>query len=307
MVKENYKFIGDLTEDELERAPVLSFKSENGKHCIFIRNSKNKTLDKTGSTDYLEYKLNSSYTRNCKTYYFHRIACKNADITTLEQFDTIFKYLFKKIQHPIKDDEILKLIFSLEELFKVTPTKNKENLRIGLYGELLFLHSIFTNGYKKILEKYHSNFFSKHDIELNDKIRIEIKTTTKESRIHNFRHNQISRTDLKVYVGSVLLEQSDEGLSLYDLCEILMNESRSADFDFDLDKLMKFVEVSDHDKGPSFSYQLALDKIRIIEANKLPHLDISDVNGVTNISYDVECALADYMNASQFIKNIENV
>ncbi len=207
----------------------------------------------------------------------------------------------------MNDEEILKLIFSLEELFKVTPTQNKENIRIGLYGELLFLHSIFTNGYEKILEKYHSNFFSKHDIELTEKTRIEIKTTTKESRIHSFKHNQIFRTDLNVYVGSVLLEESEEGLSLYDLCEILKNESRSADFNFGLDKLMKFVEISDHDKGPSFSYELALDKIRIIEANKLPHLDISETNGITNISYDVECSLADYMSTNQFVKNIENI
>lgn len=307
MVKENYKFIGDLTEDELERAPVLSFKSEDEKHCIFIRNSKNKTIVKSGSTDYLEYKLNSTYTRNNKQYFFHRISCKKEDINTLEQFDIIFKYLFKKIQYPMKDEEILKLIFSLEELFKVTPTKNKDNLRIGLYGELLFLHSIYLNGYSQIFEKYHSNFFSKHDIELNSKNRIEIKTTTKESRIHCFKHNQIFRQDLKVFVASVLLEPSEEGLSLYDLILILKQESNCPDFTFDLNKLMKFVEISELDKGPSFSYELALEKIRIIEASNLPHLVLKDVNGVTNISYDVECSLADYINPSEFIEYIKNI
>ena len=106
------------------------------------------------------------------------------------------------------------LITSLEDFFKVTPEKNKRDIQIGVFGELLTIKYLYDIGYQAIVDKYHTNFYSKHDVEISSKLRFEVKATTSEKRIHHFKHNQIMRKDVSVVVSSVLLEESKEGLSL---------------------------------------------------------------------------------------------
>lgn len=304
MNKDFEKYFGNLTEQEFQNNPVLAFTSEEGKPCILIRNSKDKTVTKESVTDNLEYRVNTIICRGDKNYYFHLIICKNDEDFAVEQFETAYKYLFQKIKNPQEDIELLKLISSLEELFKITPDKDKTLLHIGVYGELVFLQFLYNNGYKKILEKYHSNFFSKHDIEVDSRKRIEIKTTTKEARIHMFKHEQICRKDIDVYVGSVLLERSEQGKSLYDLFVETMALINNPEDKLDLAKLKGLCGVSVNHKGPSFSYERALRNIKIMRANDLPHLEIEKFDGVSNISYNVECSLADEVTISDFITEI---
>lgn len=42
MNNNTYRYISEISEHEFKNAPVLPFKSEDGRPCILIRNSKQK-------------------------------------------------------------------------------------------------------------------------------------------------------------------------------------------------------------------------------------------------------------------------
>ena len=180
-------------------------------------------------------------------------------------------------------------------------------MQVGVFGELLTIKYFYDSGYKNIINKYHEKFYSKHDIEITDICRIEIKTTVSEKRIHTFKHNQLYRNDIDVYVCSVMLEQSKEGISLYDLFQQVINLYVNPDSIFALKKLMKRCGVGEENCGLKFAESKAYNDFRLYDAKQLPKIEMDAPNGVTNIKYDVDCSLAESLNIYDFIKKVENL
>lgn len=307
MSNNTYRYISEISEQEFKNAPVLPFKSEDGRPCILIRNSKQKTVLQKGKTDNIEYHLNSIIEKDGNKFCFHIVSCINSDEYSKEQFNIAYDYLFKKIKFPLSDIEITKLITSLEQLFKITPETDKKKLQIGVYGELLFLLFMYNNGYPLILNKYHSYFYSKHDIEIDNHNRIEIKSTTSSKRIHSFAHDQLFRKDVNVFVASLILEYSQEGLSLYDLFNKILTLITNPEDYLDMGLLKAMCGVSEINKGPSFSFIKSTEQIKVFKSEDLPHLEVGNINGVTEIHYDVDCALASNIKIADFIKYLNSL
>lgn len=303
MFMTQFKYISLISNEELENNAVIPCVDEENYSCILIKNSKNKVVQSGYSTDNLEVKLNRILTKNCFDYYFHIIKSKNTDAYSKHQFNTIFEYVFKKIEYPIDDVELSTLITSLEDYFKVSPEKNKREIQIGVFGELLTINYLYNAGYEDIVNKFHSNFYSKHDVEINDKVRLEIKSTTSEKRIHHFKHNQIMRKDVDVILSSVLLEESKEGKTLKSMFEDVMNLFSNPDSKFALQKLMIKCGVAEEDEGMSFSFEKALNEIKFFGADVLPKIPIESFEGVYNIEYDVDCSNCDNISIDELIKN----
>ncbi len=302
-----YRYISEISEKEFKNATVLPFKSEDGRPCILIRNNKPKIVVQKGKTDNIEYRLNSIVEKDGEKYHFHIMECIHSDDYSKEQFNIAYEYLFKKIKYPLNDIDLSKLINSLESLFKISPEKDKSALQTGVFAELLFLLYIYENGYTEILNKYHSYFYSKHDIEIDDKNRIEIKSSTTSKRIHTFGHDQLYRKDVNVFVGSLLLEYSQEGLTLYELFNKIMALITNPEDYIDMGKLKAMCGISELSKGPSFSYIKSIEQIRIFKSEDLPHLEITIVNGVTDIHYNVECSLANSQPIHLFIQYLNSL
>lgn len=306
-MKNELKYVADISKEMFEKENVLPFINEDGKLCILIRNSKTKINSIRGSTDNLEYHLNSVFYKDEKPYYFHMISCLNSDEYSKEQFKIAYDYLFKSLKEPKSDFDIGSLINSLEQLFKVTPEKDLFKVQTGIYGELLFVLFQSESGAKQLLTKYHSNFFSKHDLELDRKNRIEIKSTVGTKRIHHFSHDQLVRQDINVYVGSLLFEESSEGVSLNELFDKILELSEDPKMTLWLGQLKGFCGVSKQNPGVTFDFEKAKKEIRTFRADELPHLNISEVNGVSNISYDVDCSLGNDIDNKEFIDMINYI
>lgn len=306
-MKNEFKYISEIGTQTFENENVLPFINEEGKPCVLIRNSKNKNITTKGSTDNLEFHFNSIFSKDGKNYYFHVISCVNNDGYSKEQFEIAYEYLFKTIDKPQSDYEISKLINSIEQLFKITPEKNLMKLHTGIYGELLFLFYAHMNGITRILSKYHSDFFSKHDLELDNKNRIEIKTTLDTKRIHHFSHDQIFRKDVNVLVISILLEESSEGVSLNELFDKVIKLSSDPQTILMLGQLKGFCGISSTNVGPSFSFEKACDDLRVFIAEELPHLEIISTNGISNVAYDVDCSMANNMTFSDFVTFVNKI
>lgn len=305
----NYiKYIGKISNEELENQNVFYVQNEIGEHCIFIKNSESIVgVDKPAYCWMIKYKTNVklNFEDNKKSIFCHIIICSDKTNDTTEKFKIMYEYLFKKITKPLNDFEIQKLMISLSELFEKPYLGSIDSTRKGIYGELLFiLKSLEHNS--NLISKYHSNFYSKHDLEIDYKNRIEIKTSISQNRIHTFSHDQIFRQDVKVFVVSILLEESDEGVSLYDLFNIIKEKNIDYEAQFKLQKILNITSVSKEDKGPKFSLEKALDEIKIFESNNLPKLDIIKTNGVTNIRYDVDCSFAKEIKFEDFIKILKS-
>lgn len=297
-----FKYISNIEEDELKENFVISCVNENLMPCILIKNAELKTIVTQFSTDNLEVKLNSVLVLHDNEYYFHIITSKRNDDFANKQFEIVFDYIFNKLDHPVDEDGLNQLFGSIEEFFRITPISENRTIQIGLFGELLTVKKLYDAGYREIIEKYHKDFFMKHDVEINAAIRLEIKTTTSSLRVHNFRHDQIRRHDTYVYVSSVLLEESQEGLSLYDLCNQIINITNQPDIIFSIYKTMKWLGINEENQGLRFSEKLALNNITFFDARKLPQINIDTIQGVSDIAYKVDCSFTESVTLEEIIQ-----
>lgn len=306
-MKNEFKYISNISSKEFEEKVVLSFCNEEGRPCVLIRNSKPKQNVTTGVTDNLEYHLNSVFFKDSIPYYFHMIACVKNDDYSKEQFTIAYEWLFKTMNKPKSDFEISSLINSLEQLFKVTPERDLDKLFIGVYGELLFMLHAYNSGCKQILSKYHKNFYSKHDLEIDKYNRIEVKSTISSKRIHHFSHDQLVRNDVNVYVVSILFEKSVEGVSLEELFEKIISIATDPAIILWLGQLKGYCGISKEKKGPSFAYDKAVNDLKVFDAKNLPHIELDGIKGISDVSYDVDCTIADNLVFNEFISTINEL
>lgn len=292
------KYVSEITKEELEDNVVIQCMNEDNFPCIIVKNSENKIIIKNISTDNLEIKENLVLDCESKKYFVHIIRSK---MPISKDFNIIYDYVFNSIKSPIDDEHLDILVNTIDEYFHITPESEKEMLQIGVYGELLTVKSLYDYGFIEIVDKYHQNFFSKHDVEVSKDVRLEIKTSGNEKRIHNFKHNQIQRDDVDVYVASSIIEKSSEGKSLYELTEEIKTIYTDPNARFELEKLMKRCGVSEDKQGIKVSYQKALNDLKYYQAIDLPRIKDEIPAGITNVQYDVDCATAKEFNIKDLI------
>lgn len=302
-----FKYISNISKNDIDSNIVIPCIDEQGYHAILIKNSIMKEVSTKYSTDNLNVQIDTVLHFDNNGYYFHIITATKNDMYSISQFEVIYEYIFKKISEPISGNELNILITSIEDYFRTTPEKDLFSLQVGVFGELFTIKYLYESGYKKIIEKYHDNFYSKHDVEIDENTRIEIKSTVSEKRIHRFKHNQIFRDDVNVYVSSVMLEQSKEGVSLYDLFQNFLDMYDNPDSILSLKKLMKRCGVGEENVGLKFAESKAYNDLKIYDAKVLPKINIPAPDGVTNIKYDVDCSLAESLNIDEFISNIKEL
>lgn len=302
-----FKYISSISKNDIDSNIVIPCIDEQGYHAILIKNSILKEVSTKYSTDNLNVQIDTVLHFENNGYYFHIITATKNDMYSISQFEVIYEYIFKKISNPISGNELNILITSIEDYFRTTPEKDLFSLQVGVFGELFTIKYLYESGYKNIIEKYHDNFYSKHDVEIDENNRIEIKSTVLEKRIHTFKHNQIFRDDINVYVSSVMLEQSKEGLSLFDLFQEVIGLYDNPDSILGLQKLMKRCGVGEENVGLKFAESKAYNDLKVYDAKTLPKINVPAPDGVTNIKYDVDCAIAEALNIDDFIKYVKTL
>jgi hypothetical protein len=277
-------------EEIIDKNIVIGFDDEN-RRTLLIKNSVPSGENPIFKTDYFRLKTNVSILiENEEIGSYHILTCVMKDIVIVDSFDRVCNYLFIKNNKALSIEEMLKLFNSIELIFKSTQEKDLRNTQIGAFGELFTLKYLFSNGYGKIARNWHTDIFLKHDIEINKKNRIEIKTTTTEKRIHRFRHDQIFREDINVYVISVMLEESEIGYSLYDLFIDVIGQFSDMEKIFSLEVLMKKCGISKSTPGIVCNDSKILENLKIFDAKFLPKFNIPEPEGVSGTSYDVDFA-----------------
>ena len=120
---------------------------------------------------------------------------------------------------------------------------------------------------------------------------MEIKTSVNQKRIHHFGHEQICRKDVDVIVASLIVEEVQQGISLYQMFSKIFSLLTDPDDRFALNKTMKLCGVSEENQGLIFSEEKAREDIRFYDAKSLPKLNTDIPSGVSKVEYDVDCAI----------------
>ena len=299
-----FKYITEIEEFDLENRIVIPCLNEEGYRTLLIKNSKDKTLQTTFTTKHLLIKKNMVLESNRKEYYVHIITCREKSDYMDNNFNIIFEYLFDKLVVPISDDEFSELITSIQELFKQN-TENLNSVQVGTTGELMTLLYLYRGGMKDIFNKYHKSQFSKHDIELDGINKIEVKSTTKDYRIHRFSHDQLNNKLLNIFISSVKVEVVENGLSLYELFIKVLAKISDPEVKFQYRKLMNYCGIDIFNQGIKFNYDESLSNVKLMNSKEVPQLKGDFPEGIANIVYDSICDMAPEIMLPDFINMVE--
>lgn len=260
---------------------------ENGCRCILLKSSDSYAPQRL-KTDCMTLKTNVDMTDENQNSIgkYHVIQCISQDIEINSTFIRVCNYLFSAVTQMIDTSYIIRLLQDLQTIFETSADNNAHGLQIGVCGEMLLLKYLRQNGRDDIADKWHSDFYTKHDIEINSNYKIEIKTTGSERRIHSFKHNQIVSNN-KVTVASVMIEECEQGNYLYDLMIEMQKAFEDLSKKILIERLMRRCSISEESKGIIFDEKYSFEKIKFYNATDIPHIEAAIPPGVTNVNYEV--------------------
>lgn len=181
-----------------------------------------------------------------------------------------------------QEQALVELMAILSSFFKDRKEPSMIELQ-GLYAELytiLYLHDVLD-----VADYWHSADKMKFDFSISDRLKLEVKSTLKNERLHHFRHEQLINNGLTIFVFSYMLRTDDSGLSLYDLIQKtkpLLSDPR------------KLLIVSKYEKNTSEEILKALryseiytrQNLKICRAKDIPQFNQITPEGVSNAEYD---------------------
>ncbi len=261
---------------------------KNGHRCVLIK-SKEENVVQRFKTDNMSLKTNvDMFDENSNSAgQYHVVQCLSQDVYVNIQFTRVSMYMLSEIKSPIDSSTVMELFQDFQTLFETTADSNSHSLQIGVYGEMVLLKYLYSVGRADVAEKWHSDFYTKHDLEIDPKHKVEIKTTNKEIRIHSFRHNQLVQKNINVYIVSVMVEECEQGKALLDLMIEVQSMFSDVAKKLLVDKLIRRCNLSEENKGIVCDEQHVFDGIKIYRAEDVPHISVPIPLGVSNVSYDV--------------------
>lgn len=213
----------------------------------------------------------------------HLLTCKEKDEDKIMAFIRLAKAF---AQNDRDNDQfyLARLFSSISSLFD----KERKVSEIELQGLFAELYTIlyFSKKSCDLSRFWQSRNMMKFDFTLDEKKRIEIKSTIKSSRTHHFRHDQLLSELYDIKIVSFLLQKNDFGLSLNELVEriqsiyhdnyaLLMHiESLIAHVDKDILEAQRYDEI--HIKN----------NLKFFDAKDIPHFSEKTPDGVFNAEYD---------------------
>jgi hypothetical protein len=216
------------------------------------------------------------------------IALKTDSVDLQEYFLNIIYFVILKLPEISKLKELKIEVENLIVLFtKFTklPTKTIQ----GLWAELLVIEQSSNAEY--LVKAWHISPSDKFDF--NDGIdKIEVKSTTKSKRIHNFSLEQlIPNKNSKLIIASVFTIETGKGKSIFDLVKLISQKIKDSELLFKIDQVLLETLGRDFEKAFDifFDYQQAIDKLAFFNSEFVPKIEISSIRQeITNIHFDCD-------------------
>lgn len=212
----------------------------------------------------------------------HLLTCKEKDEEKIMAFIRLTK-AFAQNEQDNDQYYLAKLFSSISALFDRERKVSKQELQ-GLFAELYaILHlnqkSCDISGF------WQSRNMMKFDFSINEKKRLEVKSTLKPDRTHHFKHDQLLSELYDIRIISFMLRESDYGISLEELVE------KIRDMYADNFALLIHVEnlVSHVNKDAlniMYDEIYLKNNLKYYDAKEIPHFNEKTPDGVFNAEYD---------------------
>lgn len=162
----------------------------------------------------------------------------------------------------------------------------------GLWAELLIIEQ--SNNPDYLIKSWHNSTTDKYDF--NDgKDKIEVKSTTKDRRIHNFSQEQtLPNSNSLLIISSILIIETGTGVSIFDLVNNIESRAKDKSLLFRFNEMIATTLGNDFEKSfhVFFDYQYAVDSIRHYNSLDIPTINVTCIPpNISNVRF--ECDLTD--------------
>ncbi len=271
--------------------------SKNGQPMFFIKceeNTKAKPIDTN-----LEF-ISVQFTRKCELINkkgeieegIYTIILLKSDSDYLKEY--FLKIVFVLVKN-ISEKPLLKdLKIEIEKLISLFTKFSKPALKSiqGLWAELLIIEQSKNPDY--LIKSWHNSTSDKYDF--NDgSDKIEVKSTSKSRRIHNFSLEQlIPNAKSKLIVSSIFTIETGTGTSIFDLVETIESKVIDKNLIYRINEMVATTLGKDFEKSFDifFDYKFAVDSIQHYDSVDVPTINTSSIpTNIMNVRFD--CDLTD--------------
>ena len=216
------------------------------------------------------------------------IALKTDSDNLQEYFLNILYFVLLKLPAIAKLKELkieVEKLISLFNKFSKLPTKTIQ----GLWAELLVIEQSSNPEY--LIKSWHYSSTDKFDF--NDGIdKIEVKSTTKNRRIHSFSLEQLNpNKNSKLIIASVFAVETGKGKTIFDLMRLIDNKVKNKELLFKINEVLLDTLGKDFEKTFEhyFDYQLAVDSLAFFDSELIPKIETSSIKQeISNIHFDCD-------------------
>ena len=184
--------------------------------------------------------------------------------------------------YDIEDNRsILELTEDLIQMYKVIGSGDYISQQ-GFWAELFTIDYLYEKYGINVAKYWHSDPFNKYDFSIKPDFKLEVKSTIKEYREHEFSHEQIF-TNNNVIVSSVMMKKDDAGITIKDLYNKV---ERLFSDDYEVFKVLE-VEMSKYleDNLLRFDYDYSYKSIKFYSNKDIPKFNIPEPDGVHGTKY----------------------
>ncbi|MHB8097783.1 MAG: PD-(D/E)XK motif protein [Erysipelotrichaceae bacterium] len=214
----------------------------------------------------------------------HILICKSKDYNNIHTFIRLTEMFSIESKTSI-DLDYMRFFKSLVFLFDKDKIISEIEAQ-GVFAELLVIKH-FYNFQCDLLEFWQSKSKMKFDFMVDERKRIEVKSTVKNTRTHHFLHDQLLSNDYDIIVVSVMLQRSDSGLSILELTNDL-KELFPNNYNFNL-FIETYISKLSYEMLNNIRYDeiYFLRKLKIFKSENIPKIKNEIPQGIYNVEYDV--------------------
>ena len=213
----------------------------------------------------------------------HVLVCKEKSHDKIEAFVRL-TFAFSSQETSNDQYYLPKLFSSLSALFDKQRNISETEIQ-GLFSELYAILFLYRNGID-VSKYWQSQNRMKFDFSLSETKRLEIKSTTKTSRTHHFKHDQLLCELYDIVVVSIMLQKNDFGISLYDVVKDIRNTFvDNYALMLHIDSIITHI---DDDQLSDYKYDRTYleQNIKFFAGTEVPHFNEKSPDGVYNAEYD---------------------
>ena len=227
-----------------------------------------------------------------RTERFDALCCETAVAADVDTFLILGEaFLSRHNADHVDRDALVAFFRSMIRLFSVGPSRDLQNERQGLWGELYMMK--VTRGFQFWAPFWHSETTRKFDFSCASK-RVEVKSAIGEVRMHHFAHRQIYALEgEEIFIVSLLLRKEEAGLDLRTLIREAREALQATEHLFKLERAVRQagMEAMD-DPGPAYDDVEAAKGLACFRATDAPHFTMPEPPGVSQTQYRVDLSTA---------------